>query len=91
MLHIVYDQFQKELLWVADNRVELDGIRLSARDISLKIQWYDQIPGIYGSDLVYRLYCDNPPQFKIHAKFVYGIISMNQISVTSERHNSAKK
>ena len=76
---------------MADKHVEFNGIRIYAEYIALKIQWYDQIPGISRSDLVYIFYCNNPPQFKIHAKFVYGIISMNQISVTSERHNSAKK
>ena len=34
----VYNQFQKYPLWVADNCIELDVIRLDAGDISLTIQ-----------------------------------------------------
>ena len=82
----VYYQFQKQSLWVADKRIELDGIRLDAGYISVTIQWYEQITGISGSDLVFRLYCDNPPQVRIHTKFVHGKISMTKISGTPERH-----
>ena len=53
--HIVPNTFTtsfRKTLWVAGKRVELDGIRLYAGDIALKIQWYEQIPVIYGSYLV---------------------------------------
>ena len=53
--------FIKTLL-VADKRVELYGISIDDANISLHIQLSEYIPGIYVSDLVYRLYCDNPTQ-----------------------------
>ena len=31
---------------VADKHIELDGIRINARDISKTVQWYDHIHGI---------------------------------------------
>ena len=52
MPNTVCDKFQKQTLWVSYKRVELDGIRLDAGDIALEIQWYEQIPRIYGSNLV---------------------------------------
>ena len=90
LLNTVYDQFHGKLLWVADKLVKLDGIRLDAGYISLTIQRYENIPGIYGSDLVYRLYCDNPTQVQIHTKLVYGKISMTQIYEYAERHTSTR-
>ena len=48
-------------MWLSDKRVELDGIKIYAEDIGLKIQWYDHITGVLGSDLVCRLHCANPP------------------------------
>ena len=75
-------------MWVADKRVELDGIRLDAVYVALKIQWCDQIPGISGLDLVYRFYCDNPPQVHSHTQLVHGKISMTQISGTTQRDTS---
>ena len=36
--YIVYDQFQKQPLWVADKRVELDCIRIDTGYIDLTIQ-----------------------------------------------------
>ena len=48
MPNTVYDQFQKQPLWVADKSVELYGTILDAVDIFLTIQWYEQIPEIYG-------------------------------------------
>ena len=33
----VYDQFQKQPLWVSDKRIELYGIRIDAGDIALTI------------------------------------------------------
>ena len=84
------NQFQKQTLWVADKRVELDGIRLDDGDIYLIIQWYENIPGIYESYLVYRLYYDNPPQAQIRTQIVHGKISMAQISGTTEKHTSAR-
>ena len=48
----VYDQFQKQPLWLADKRVELYGIRLDSGDISLTIQQYGNINGISISDMV---------------------------------------
>ena len=66
-------------MWVADNYTELYCIRLDAADIYIAIQWYDNINGIYGSDMVYRFYCDHPPQVQIHTKLMQGNISMNHI------------
>ena len=57
---------------------------------SLTIEWYEGIPGIPGSDMVYIFFGDNPPQFQIHNQIVHGSILMNQISVTAERHTSAE-
>ena len=82
----VYDHFKKQPLWVADKSVELYGIRLDVGDIALTIQWYEHIPGVSGSDLVYRLYCDSPTQVQIHTQLVHVNISMNQISGAVERH-----
>ena len=50
-----YDQFQKQPFWVDDKHIELDVIRLDVGDIALKIHWYEHIPVISGSDLVYIL------------------------------------
>ena len=86
----VYNQFQKKTLWVADKRVELDRISIDDGDIALKIQWYEQITGIYVSYLVYRLYCDNPLQVQIHTKVVHRMISTTQIYRTAERHTFAR-
>ena len=85
----VYDQFQKKK-WVADNRVELDGIRMDAGDIYLTVQGYEKTPGIYWSGMVYILYCDNHPQVQIHTQLVHRNISMAQISWTAERHTSTR-
>ena len=86
----VYNKFQKQPLWVSDRRVELDVIRLDAGYIAPTIQRYEKIPGIYGSDLVYILYCDNNPQVQRHTNLVHGNISMNQIYGTADRHNSER-
>ena len=59
-------------------------MRLDAGENALEIQCYDQIPGMYGSDMVYRLYCDNPTQFQSHTQILHGKISMAQISGTAE-------
>ena len=90
MHNTVYDQFQKQQLWVADKRVELYDIRLYSGDIVIKIQWYEHITGISESDLVYRFYCDNTPQVQSHAQIVHGNISMTQIYGTTKRHTSAR-
>ena len=39
------DEIQKKILWEADKRIKLDGIRLYYGDIALTIQWYEQVPG----------------------------------------------
>ena len=65
-------------------------MRLDDGDVALTIQWYDQIPVIYVSDMVYRLHCDNPPQVQIHTHLVHGKISMTQIYGTAERNTSAR-
>ena len=90
MTNTVYYQFQKQSLWVADKRIELDDIRLGTGYISLTIQWYDYIPGISVSDLVYRFYCDNPTQVQSHNKLVHGKISTTKIHGTAERHTSSR-
>ena len=90
LLNTVYDQFHGKLLWVADELVKLDGIRLNAGYIYLTIQRYEKITGIYGSYLVYRLYCDNPLQVQIHTKVVHIMISTTQIYRTAERHTFAR-
>ena len=56
------DQFNK--LCVYDKHIDLYGIRIDTGYIFLTIQAYEHIPRIYGSDLVYKLYFDNPPQVK---------------------------
>ena len=89
MPNTVYDQFQKQPLWVADKRVGLDCIRIDTGDIDLTIQWYERITGISVSDLVYRFYCDNHPQVQSHTQLVYGKTKMAQISRTTERHTSS--
>ena len=84
----VYDQFHKEPWWVADKRVELYEMRLDDGYIDLKIQWYEQIPGISRSDLVYRLYYENHTQVQSHTQLVHGKISMHQIYGTAKMHTS---
>ena len=73
--HIVpntfYDQFQGKTLWISDKRVELYGIGLYVEDIDIRIQWYEQISGISGSEMVYILYYDNPLQTQSHTKIVH--------------------
>ena len=86
----VYDQFQKQPLWVADKRVEFDGIRLYSGYIDLIFKWYENIPGISGLYLFYRLYCDINPHFQSHTQLVHGNISTTQIYGIAERHNSAR-
>ena len=85
MPNTVYNNFQKQPLWVADKRVELDGIRLYDGYIVSKIQWYENITGIYISDLVYRLYCDNPPRVQRHCcyKWNYTHVEPREIVVTN--------
>ena len=83
MPNIVYDQFHKKPLWVANKCVELYGIRLYDENISLKIHWYEQILVISGSDMFYRFYCDSPPQVQSHTELVHGKISMTEISGTA--------
>ena len=78
----VYNQFQKKTLWVSYKRIKLDGIRLDAGDISLTIQWYENISGVAVSYLVYRLYCYNPPQVQVHTQLVHRKISTTQTSGT---------
>ena len=73
-----------------DKRIELDGIRLDSGYISLIIQFYEQTPGIYVSDLVYRLYFDNPTQVRIHNQLVHVKTPMTKISITEERHTSVR-
>ena len=77
-------------MWVANRRVELDGINLYDGYIDLKIQWYDQIPRIYGSDLFYIFHCDNNPHVQSHTHIFHGKISMAQTYVTAERHTYAR-
>ena len=74
-----------------DKRVYLDGIRLDDIYIYLTIQWYEHIPGISVSDIIYRLYCDNTPKLQIHNQLLHGNTSMDQIYGTVERHTSVKK
>ena len=76
-------------MWVSDKRVELDVISLDAGDISLIIQWYEQITGISLSYLVYILNYNNPAQVKSHTQLLHGKISMPKIYVTTERHTYA--
>ena len=90
MHNTVYDQFQKKLLWVANNRIEFDGIRVNAEDIALTFHWYEQISGIYGSDIVYIFYCYDPPQVQSHTQIVHGKISVTRIYGTAERHTSER-
>ena len=71
-----YNQFQKLIFWVDYKRVELDGFRLYVGDMDITIKWYEQIPGIYGSDLVYIIYCGSPSQLQSHTQLVHGKISM---------------
>ena len=66
--------------------MELDGIRIDAGDIYLTIQWFEHITGIFGLDLVYIVYCDNPTQFQSHNQIVYGNIQITQVSV---RHHQS--
>ena len=40
--------------------------------------------------MVYRLYCDNPPQVQSHTQPVRVKIETNQISRTEESHTSAR-
>ena len=75
---------------VSKKRIDLYGIRIDAEDIAITIQWYEQIPGMYGSDLVNRLYCNNPLQFHSHTQLIHVKISMTQIYGTVERHNIAR-
>ena len=77
-------------MWVADKRVELKGISLDSGDTDLTIHLYEQIPETSGSDLVYRLCCDNPSQVQSHTELVQGNISMTEIYVTVERHTFAR-
>ena len=77
-------------MWVADNHVESNGIRLDYLDINKTIHWYEHIPGTYGSYLVYILYCNISPQVQSHTQLLHGKISMTQISGTVERHNNAR-
>ena len=86
----VYDQFQKQQFWAADNNAELYGIRLDARDIFITTQWYEHTPRISGSHMVYILYVDNPPQVQSHTQLVHGKILMTQTSVIDYRHTSAR-
>ena len=81
--------FRKTLL-VSKKRIDLYGIRIDAEDIAITIQWYEQIPGMYGSDLVNRLYCNNPLQFHSHTQLIHVKISMTQIYGTVERHPSER-
>ena len=73
--HIVpntfYDQFKTQPFCVSDKRVELYGIGLYVEDIDIRIQWYEQISGISGSEMVYILYYDNPLQTQSHTKIVH--------------------
>ena len=71
---------------VDDKRVDLYGIRIDAGYIAQSIQKYERIPEISGSDLVYILYFDNPPQVKSHNQFVHGKISMTQNKLTLDSH-----
>ena len=77
-------------LWVADNHVELEGIILDTEDIALTIQWYKQITGISGSDLVYKLYCGDPTQVQIHTQIVHGNILITKVYGTAASHPSAR-
>ena len=86
----VYGQFQEKSFWVVDKRVEVDGIGLDTGDIDLKIQWYESIPVISISGLVYRFYCDNPPQVQIHTQPVHVKISMTKCFGAAERRTSAR-
>ena len=60
--NMVNYEFQKQPLWEADKCINLDGIRLDCGDIGFTIQWYDQVPGIFESDIVYRIYRGQLPQ-----------------------------
>ena len=88
MPNTIYYQFQKQTFLVADKCVGLDGITIDARYIAITVQWYEQIPGISGSDLVYILHCNNPLQVQSHTKLVHGKISMTHISGNLGRHTT---
>ena len=89
-LNMVNDEFQKQQLWGADNRIKLDEIRLYCGEIGLTIQWYEQVPGIVESYQVYRLYCGQIPQFQIHTQVVHGKIAMTQVTGTKDKCRSAR-
>ena len=76
-------------MWVADKHIELHCIRLDAADIYITTQWYDNINVIYGSNMVYRLYFDHPPQVQIHTQLMHGKTSMNKIYGAAQMHTSA--
>ena len=80
----------RNLFWVSDKRIELGVTRIYAGDIDLKIQWYENIPGISGSYLVYIFYCDNPTQVQSHTQLVHGKMSMTQIYGAVESHTPAR-
>ena len=90
MHNAVYNQFQGIKLWVAYKPVELDGIWLDVGYISITTQGCENIPDISGSDMVYRLYYDNPPKVQSHTKIMHGKIPMTQIYGTAERHTYAR-
>ena len=75
-------------MWVADRPIELYVISIYAGDIDITIQCYENITEISRSDMVYRLYYDNPPQVQSHTHIVHGKILMTQVSGTAESHTS---
>ena len=88
--NMINDKFQKQSIWEADKRIKIDGIRLDRGDIGMTIQWYEQVTGIPGSDLVYELECGQPPQVQSHTQLVHGKIAMTQVSGVKEKRRSAR-
>ena len=87
---MINDEFQKQSIWEADKRIKIYGISLDCGDIDMTIQWYDQAPGIPGSDLVYELECVQPPQVQSHNQLVHGKIAMTQVAVVKKKRRSGR-
>ena len=56
----------------------------------MKIQWYEHVPGIFESVLVYRFYCGQIPQVQSHTKLMNGKIAMNKVFGTKDKRRSTK-
>ena len=88
--NMINEEFQKQSIWEADKRIKIDGIRLDHGDIGMTIQWYEQVTGIPGSDLVYELECGQPPQVQSHTQLVHGKIAMTQVAGVKKKRRSGR-